>query len=183
MSKKATEVAFSAVEGVSEAIDEHGERVSEKTVDAFGSVAVGVAKSIDKLLDEHATDVAAAAGRTLVQSFEGFENGIATEYYDKIENVSIVAPDDMAASVEFMGRISDEPVIDAYLIVNSVGNFGIDFTFAGADGAELMKKSAEAVTDGVDKYTVVSFALTEDELAKWAETGSVKIEITPKQTV
>ena len=177
VSKKATEVAISAAEGVSEAINEHGERVSEKAANALGAIAKGAGKGVDKLLDEHADDVAETAGRTLVQSFDGFTEGIAEEYYDKIDDVSAIAADGIVASVELLGKIPGKPVVDTYFIIENTGSFGINFVFKNIVGDKIMEKTAEAVTDGMNRYTVVSFALTDSEIATWANVARVDITI------
>lgn len=181
VSKKATEFGLSAIEGVSEAFDEHGARVGEKATDALGALVEGAGTSIADLLDQHASTVATVAGRTLVHSFEGFKNGIATEFYDRAENVTIVAPDrEAVASIEFMGKMSTSPIVDTYLVIDGTGIFAVDFVFEGADGALLMEKSAEIEVSEDKKHTVVSFALSSDEEAKWAETESVKIRLIRK---
>lgn len=183
MSKKATEVAISAVEGVSEAVSEHGEVVGQKVTDALGLIAMGAGKSIDSLLVKHADGVAATAGQVLVQSFDGFTDGIAAGYYDKIGDVSVTASKNVVASVELLGKISAKPVVDAYLIIDGAGAYEINFVFEDANGFKLIEKSVEATAEGTKKYTLVSFALTDDELAKWAKIVSVKIKIDRKQTL
>lgn len=180
-SKKATELGLSVVEGVSEALDEHGARVSEKATDAMGQIVSGAGRSIDRLLNEHAETVTGVAGRTLVQSFEGFSDGIATEFYDKIENVSIVASDsETVAAVEFIGKITSRPVVDAYLIIDGAGTFTLDFVFENSGGGALMTKSVEATVDPSKKHTVVSFALSSEEEVGWDKTVNVNIKLTLK---
>lgn len=78
-SKKATKIGLSVIEGVAEAIEEKGEKLAEKTTDIAGKIALGVGKSLDRQLNEHATDILNVAGRTAVQAIDGLSEGLNDE--------------------------------------------------------------------------------------------------------
>lgn len=174
--KKLTKVGLSAVEGVSEAINEYGEEGAEKAVDALGTLAKGAGKSIDRLLNEHAEEVAAVAGRTLVQTVEGLEGGLNEAYYDPI---SFEANTSSGISMDFFGKIKSSPVVDAYFITKDKNAYDCSFDFQDASGKSLMKKEAVIEKTYTEKkYSVVSFALNDTEIKALESTASVKVKVT-----
>ena len=70
-SKKATKIGMSVIEGIADAFEEKGEKLAEKTTDIAGKIALGVGKSLDRQLNEHATDILNVTGRTAVQAMDG----------------------------------------------------------------------------------------------------------------
>lgn len=159
--KKVTELGIGVLEEVSDVISEKGESTGEKVTDALGAIARGVGKSIDRLLNEHAAEVAATAGRTLIQTVEGLDTGITHEYYDPIKFKSNF---DEGISLDYFGKIKSNNIIDAYFIVSDNGNYDIVFDFLDKDEKCLMsRKFSTNVNGGKRKHTVISFALNPDE--------------------
>ncbi len=177
MAKKATNVGLSAVEGVAEALNEHGDVVAEQAADALGTVAEGAGRSLDRQLNEHAEKVAQVAGRTLVQGVEGIDKGVTAEYYDAIPCVTDLTE---GVNLDFFGKIKSKAVIDAYFIILEEATYESRFEFRGQDEKVLMTKETEMVVDGSRKYTLVSFALNEGELATLGNSKDVKVTVTKK---
>lgn len=178
VAKKMTDATLSAVEGVSEALDERGEEVAKKTTDALGKIAKGTLASIGELLDEHTESVAKATGRTLVQTVEGLEKGITEGFYTLIPHV-----DDFAGGValDYFGKIKDGPVVDAYFIITDNGTYEATFKYCDDLGQTLFENNATIVRTSTDsKYNVVSYALNSDEQAKFANVKKVNIKVAKK---
>jgi hypothetical protein len=173
--KAITNIGISAIEGISEAIEEKGENASEKATDALGALAKGAGRSIDRQLDEHAEHIASAVGRTFVQSVEGFDEGLTDEYYDEIPNTTNLTS---GVALDYFGKIKSKPVIDAYFIVLKKGVYTCTFEFTDADGSVLMSKTAIIdKTDAERKYSVVSFALNDSELSSLDKAKNTKISV------
>jgi hypothetical protein len=173
--KKITNLGISAIEGISEAVEERGENVSEKATDALGALAKGAGRSIDRQLDEHAGQVASAIGRTFVQSIEGFDEGLTNEYYDEIPNTTDLAS---GVALDYFGKIKSKSIIDAYFLVLEKGIYTCTFEFTDADGSILMTKTAKIdKTDTERKYSVVSFALNDSELSSLNKAKNTKISV------
>ena len=176
--EKATNMALSAMEGVSDALNERGEEVAKKTTDALGQIAKGSLTSIGELLDEHAESVAKTTGRTLVQTVEGLEKGITEEFYTLIPHT-----DDFATGValDYFGKINADPVVDAYFIITDNGIYEVTFNYCDALGNVLFKNNATIERVSTDsKYNVVSYALNDDEQKKIANVAKVDIKVVKK---
>lgn len=174
--KKATNIGFSLLDGVSEAVSERGEQVSEKAADALGVVAKGVGKSLERQLDEHAEYVASVAGRTLVQTVEGLDKGTTNEYYTALNTTNDLCE---GVSLDYFGKINSKSVIDAYFIIIEEGKYKVDFDFVDNANKSLMKKTSEInKLDDAREYTRVSFALNDDELDKLSKATNVKVKVT-----
>lgn len=175
VAKKAANIGISVLEGVSEAVNERGEDVSQKATDALGTVAKGVGKSIDRQLNEHAEYVASAAGHTLVQTVEGLDKDVAGEYYTPITSINDLCE---GVSLDYFGKIKSKPVIDAYFIILEEGNFKAEFNFIDNTNKSLMKKTAEInKADKAREFTLISFALNDDESDKLSNSSVVKISV------
>jgi hypothetical protein len=173
--KAITSLGISAVEGISEAIEEKGESASEKATDALGALAKGAGRSIDRQLDEHAEDVASAIGRTFVQSVEGFDEGLTNEYYDEIPNTTSLMN---GVTLDYFGKIKSKSVIDAYFIVLEKGVYTCNFEFTDAGGSVLMTKTATInKTDTERTHSVVSFALNDSELSSLNKAKNTTISV------
>lgn len=177
-SKKLTEVGLDAVEGISEAVDEHGAKVGEKATDAAGKLAQGVGRSLDKQMDEHAETVASVLGRTLVQTVEGLDKGAIAQYYDPITyNPNLCT----GVSLDFFGKIKSKAVIDAYFIAIQKGTYKCNFQFIGTDGKVYLTKDAEIINpEDARKYSLVSFALNPEEEKAFTNNAEVKVIVTKK---
>ena len=177
-SKKLAETGLSAVEGVAEAVDEHGARVSEKATDAAGKMAEGVGKSLDRQMNEHAETVAAVLGRTLVQTVEGLDKGVTAQYYDEITYAPSICT---GVTLDFFGKIKSKSVVDAYFLVLEKGTYKCKFEFLGTDGKVFLTKDAEIEKPTVErKYSLVSFALNPDEEKSFSELKEVKVTVKKK---
>lgn len=176
--KEVTEAGISAVEGVAEAVDEHGARIGEKATDAAGKLAEGIGKSLDRQMNEHAENVASVAGRTLVQTLEGLDKGAVGQYYDIIEyNHDICS----GVTLDYFGKIKSKAVIDAYFIVLDKGKYNCKFVFKNSAGKAFLEKNIEMENPkALRKYTLVSFALNPDEEKEFANTTEVKVTVTKK---
>lgn len=175
VSKKVTELGISAIEGVSEAVTEHGEEAGEGAMDALGTIAKGAGRSLDRQLNEHAEHVASVAGRTFVQSLEGFDKGAVAEYYDEI---SFREDFPSGVALEFFGKIKSKPVVDAYFIILETGKYACTFELLSADNKVLLSKSAEIdKTSAERKFSVVSFALNSSEENMLKQTEVVKVSV------
>ena len=171
--KKTTEIGLSVIEGISEAVSEKGDQVSEKAADALGVVAEGAGRSISKQLDEHAKDVASVLGRTVVQSVEGLQEGFSAEFYNEIKFTGSFVQD---AALTFVGKSNNYPVIDAYFIVSSENSFSCNFEFKNSENNTLIKRSAEI--NKIDR--LVSFALTPEEEASLPKVIIVDVTVAKK---
>jgi len=176
--KEVAETGISAIEGVAEAVDEHGARVGEKTTDAAGKVAEGVGRSLDRQMNEHAEHVASVLGRTLVQTVEGLDKGAVAQYYDSIEyNHDICS----GVSLDYFGKIKSKAVIDAYFIVLDKGKYNCKFVFKNSAGKAFLDKDVELESpEALRKYSLVSFALSPDEEKEFANISEVKVTVTKK---
>jgi hypothetical protein len=173
--KTITNLGISAIEGISEAIEERGENASEKATDALGALAKGAGRSIERQLDEHAEHVASAVGRTFVQSVEGFDEGLTNEYYDEIPNTTNLAS---GVALDYFGKIKSKSVIDAYFLVLEKGVYTCTFEFTDAGGGVLMTKTATIdKTTAERKYSIVSFALNDSELSSLNKVNNTKISV------
>lgn len=179
-SKKVTEVGISALEGISEAIDEKGESLAEKTTDAAGKLVAGMSKSIDKQLDEHAASVASVAGRSTVQLFDGFTNGFVEEvkqHYIEIPYTKDFVPD---VSLEYFAKHKSGSVVDAYFIILDGGEYTAKFECYDQQGSLFLTKDINIdYTNNTrnSKYTVVSFALNEEEKTSFDSIKTVHITV------
>jgi len=173
--KKLTEIGISAVEGISDAVNERGEQASEKATDALGTIAKGAGRSLERQLDEHAEHVASVVGRTFVQSIEGFDKGLTTEYYDEIpfsENLV------NGVALDYFGKIKSKALIDAYFIIMETGKYSCSFEFTDSNNNTLMTKTAEIDKSSTErKYSVVSFALNSPEEDLLEKTKITKITV------
>lgn len=178
VTKKATDVTMSAVEGVVEAVDERGEELAEKTTDAAGKVAVGTGRSLDKLMDEHAEKIAASAGRTFVQTIEGLDKGATAQYYDNIATDLNICT---GVNLDMIGKIKSKGVIDAYFIILEKGTYTCKFEFNNNQGKTFLTKDAEIVKDVEERrYSMVSFALSNHEEEAFKDIKDVKVTVTKK---
>ncbi|MDH6308680.1 hypothetical protein M2451_001246 [Dysgonomonas sp. PFB1-18] len=179
--KSVTELGISAVEGVAEAVDEHGERVSEKAADAAGKVAVGVGRSLDKFLDEHAEKIASVGGRTVVQAVDGFTGGFNEEvdtHYDKLPYTDNFCS---GVSLDYFAKYKETPVVDAYFIIMEKGTYKCKFECTNNSGKVFLTKDAEIEkVAGERKYSLVSFSLNPQEEKEFTDIKDVKITVTKK---
>ena len=177
--KKVTELGISAVEGAAEAVDEHGERVSEKATDAAGSVAVGVGKSLDRQMNEHANKVASVAGRTLVQTVDGFTNGFNAEvntHYDIIPHTETFCS---GVSLDYFAKSKNHAIIDAYFIILEAGTYRCKFECYNTGNKCFLTKeiTINKAEQPNRKYSLVSFALNADEESGFKNIKDVKITV------
>jgi len=176
-SKKVTETGIEALEGVAEAVDEHGARIGEKTTDAAGKLAEGVGRSLDRQMNEHAEKVASVMGRTLVQTVEGLDKGVVGQYYDPISyNANICT----GVSLDYLGKIKSKAVIDAYFIILEEGTYKCKIELEGDKGSFLTKDTEIDKPKAERKFTLVSFALNPDEEKQFANAVSAKVTVTKK---
>lgn len=182
ISKKVTETGLDVVEGMSEAVDEHGERVSEKAADAAGKVAVGVGRSLDRFLDEHASNIASVGGRTVVQSVDGFTDGFNEEvkkHYDAIPHTDNFCS---GVALDYFAKYKTTPIVDAYFIIMESGVYKCKFECVGPDGKIFLTKEAEInKIAGERKYSLVSFALNPEEEKLFETVANVKITVSKKK--
>lgn len=176
--KELTKTGLDAIEGISEAVDEHGERVGEKATDAAGKLAQGVGRSLDKQMNEHAEKVASVLGRTLVQSVDGLEKGVITQYYDSITYSPNLSS---GIHIDYFGKLKSKSIIDTYFTVVEKGTYKCDYQFIDKDGKIYLTKDAEIVkTNGSRRHSLVSFALSSDEEKNFINNTEVKITVTKK---
>ncbi|MFV0418368.1 MAG: hypothetical protein ACK5KT_06530 [Dysgonomonas sp.] len=177
-SKKVAETGMSVVEGVAEAVDEHGSRVGEKATDAAGKLAEGIGRSLDRQMEEHAEYVASVLGRTLVQTVEGLDKGATAQYYDPIEFKHDICS---GVSLDYFGKIKSKAVIDAYFIVLDKGKYNCKIVFKNSEGKEFLSKDTEIENpESKRKYSLVSFALNPSEEKEFANISEVKVTVTKK---
>lgn len=176
--KKITDVSVSAIEGVTESLSEHGEKIGEKTTDALGSLLKGAGKSLERQLNEHAEYVASVTGRTFVQALDGFESGIVTEHYEMIPHEEDF---DSGITLQYFGKIKDTDVIDAYFIIPEIGDYDCQFQFVDAKGKNLLTRKATINKKNTQKkISVVSLALNAEEKAKVEKSAQAKIKVSKK---
>lgn len=178
-SKKVAETGMSAIEGIAEAVDEHGSSVGEKATDAIGKLAEGVGKSLDRQMNEHADHVASVLGRTFVQTLEGFDKGAVAQYYDSIEYKHDICS---GVSLDYLGKIKSKAVIDAYFIILDQGIYNCKFVFKNTSGKAFLEKDAEIEnSETLRKYSLVSFALNPTEEKEFVDISEVKVTVTKKK--
>lgn len=176
--KKATSTGMAAIEGISEAVNEHGDRVSEKATDAMGKIAEGVGRSLDRQLEKHAEDVAATLGRTLVQTVDGLDKGLNAQYYDEISYESDFGT---GITLEYFGKIKSKSVIDAYFIITQEGTYTCKFEFTDKEGKTFLTKESEIQKlNDSKRYSRVSFALNPEEETNFSNLGKAKIYVKKK---
>ena len=178
VTKKATSTGMAAIEGISEAVNENGDRVSEKATDAMGKIAEGVGRSLDRQLEKHAEDVAATVGRTLVQTVDGLDKGLNAQYYDEI---SYDGDFSSGITLEYFGKIKTQSVIDAYFIITQEGTYTYKFEFTDKNGKTFLTKESEIQKlNDSKKYSRVSFALNPEEESNFSNLEKVKISVKKK---
>lgn len=176
-SKKVTETGIEAIEGVAEAVDEHGARIGEKTTDAAGKLAEGVGRSLDRQMNEHAEQVASVMGRTLVQTVEGLDKGVTGQYYDPISyNANICT----GVNLDYLGKIKSKAVVDAYFIILEKGIYKCKIELVDTKGTFLTKETDIEKPEAERKFSLVSFALNADEEKQFANGATAKITVTKK---
>lgn len=121
--KKITNVGLSVVEGAIEAIDEKGEHLSEKVTDVAGKAALGIGKSLDKQLNEHAKSVASVAGRTMVQGIDGLSEGLETELNAYYNNIPYTEDLPTGVGLVYFAKYTYLPVVDAYFVIPEEGDY------------------------------------------------------------
>lgn len=176
--KKITELGIEAAEGVAEAVDEHGARVGEKVADATGKVAEGVGRSLDRQLNEHATEVAAVGGRTLVQTVDGFTQGFNAEVETHYDVLPYTDNFSSGVSLDYFAKYKTKPIVDAYFIIMEEGTYKCTFECKGNDGKIFLTKEAQIVKNaGERKYSLVSFALNPQEETVFTNLKDIKITV------
>ena len=183
MAKGTVELGMSAIEGAAEAIDERGNRVAEKATDALGKVAEGVGKSLDRQLDEHADQVASVVGRTVVQTTAGFVDGFNDEvkqHYDEIKYTSNICS---GVSLDYFAKHKAAAVVDAYFIILEKGMYASTFECTDNSGKVFMTKhiDIDKSMEPDRKYTLVSFALNQQEEEAFKDIKDVKVTVTKKK--
>lgn len=178
VAKKTTEVGLSAVEGVTDAVNEHGGRIAEKTTDAAATVAGGVGKSLSRQVDEHMESVAEATGKTLVKTISGLTEGVDAE----IRSLYTPIPhtDNLCSGVyiDVFGRFKSKPVVSAYFGITEPGNYKAKFECYNNEGIMFLTKDADIiVTEGGGKTSSVSFSLNAAEEANFNNIKDVKITV------
>jgi len=182
-SKKITNVGLSAVEGVIEAVGEKGEQLAEKVTDVAGKAAVGIGKSLEKQLNEHATAVASVAGRTMVQTLDGLAEGLDTElanHYDAIPYTEDLAS---GVALTYFVKYKQSPVVDAYFIITDDGEYSATFECYDREDKVFLTKNIhiDSLTNDKSKeYTLVSFALNDEEVVNFKNVKNVKITVVKK---
>lgn len=177
--KKATDLSLSAIEGVSESINEHGERVGEKATDAAGKVAVGVGRSLERFLDEHAEHVASVAGKTVVQTVDGFTDGFNEEVKTHYDEIPYTANFCSGVALDYFAKYKETPIVDAYFLIMEEGTYKCKFECSNTKGKVFLTKDATIEkVKGERKYSLVSFSLNPDELAAFGDIKDVKITVT-----
>ena len=179
--KKITKLGMSAVEGVSEAVDEKGEELAEKTADAAGKLAVGVGRSLDRQLDEHAEKVFSVAGRTTVQVVDGFVGGFNEEVKEHYTEIPYTEDFVSGVSMDYFAKYKSLAVVDAYFIISEKGKYQSKFEcYDDQDKLFLTKVIDIDRTTDVEnrKYTLVSFALNGEEDTNFSRVKNVKITVT-----
>jgi hypothetical protein len=176
-SKKIKETGIEALEGVAEAVDEHGARIGEKTTDAAGKLAEGIGRSLDRQMDEHAEKVASVMRRTLVQTVEGLDKGVVGQYYDPIPyNANICT----GVSLDYLGKIKTKAVVDACFIVLEKGTYKCKIELERDKGVFLNKNTEIEKPDAERAFSLVSFALNPDEEKLFDNAVTAKVTVTKK---
>lgn len=176
--KKITKVGMSAIEGVTEAVDEKGAELAEKTTDAAGKLAEGVGRSIEKQLDEHATKVASVAGKTTVQVVDGLLEGVTEEGKALYKEIPYTETFPSGVSLNYFARYRS--VVDAYFIVPSGNDYFAKFECYNQGDDLFLTKEIDLNQTDSGKYTLVSFALNSAEEADFENIKNVKITVTKK---
>ena len=176
--KKATDLSLSAIEGISESLNEHGERIGEKATDAAGKLAVGVGRSLDRQLNEHATHIASVSGRTVVQAVDGFTDGFNEEVKVHYDEIPYTANFCSGVALDYFAKYKETPVVDAYFLIMEEGTYKCKFECYNTKGKVFLTKDASIdKVKGERKYSLVSFSLNPDELAAFADIKDVKITV------
>lgn len=182
ISKKATELSIDALEGVVEAVDEHGERIGEKTTNAAGKLMVGVGRSLNSQLEAHAEDVGAAVGKTTVKTLDGLVDGLDKEMKTYYDELSYKETSTSGITLTFLGKHKKYPVIDSYFTILEDGDYSAKYDFFDSKDQLIFSKTVEinsALLDGkTRKHTLVSFALDSNEELSLKQVKEIKVTIT-----
>ena len=161
-SKRITNAGLDALEGVAEALQERGDSIGKKVFDASGKVLEGAGQSLGEQLDEHADDIGALAGRTIVQSIDGLEQGLSEGYYDEFISEKTLCD---GVEMTLFGKIKNRNVVDAYFNFFEEGKYSIIFDFYSDDckTVVLTKNANFTKTADYKERKRISFSFSTDE--------------------
>lgn len=182
-SKKATKIGMSVIEGIADAFEEKGEKLAEKTTDIAGKIALGVGKSLDRQLNEHATDILNVTGRTAVQAIDGLSEGLNEELKTHYTEIPYTTDFVSGVSLNYIGQFKNHPVIDAYFIIPEKGTYLSKFECYDNENQLFLTKVIDidnTLEIGGKTNTLVSFGLNEVEEAGFKNIKTIKITVTKK---
>ncbi len=171
---------MSVVEGAIEAIDEKGEHLAEKVTDVAGKAALGIGKSLDKQLNEHAKYMASVAGRTMVQGIDGLSEGLETELKAYYENIPYTEDFESGVEIIYFAKYMTLPVIDAYFVIPEDGEYTSKFECYDQNDQVFLIKNIDisrAANKENKPHTLVSFGLNAEEEANFKNIKNVKITV------
>lgn len=174
--RKVTEVTITAAEGVAEALEEGGEKLAEKTTDAAGRIVLGVGKSLERQLNEHAEKVA-VEGKSSVQIINDFA-GLNEEAKALYEEIPFTDEDASILSTYYIAKYKALPVVDAYFKVENSAFNAVTLVFFNEQGKPFLTRKTSLDKANVKKtgdYLLVSFALSEKQETDFKSVKKVEV--------
>ena len=119
--------------------------------------------------------MAKVAGKTFVQSLNGLEQGLYSEFYTGITaNTNL----EEGVALDFVGLMNNKPVVTAYFIVTNNAKYSCTFEFCADDCTTVvLTRKAEIGYNEGKKYTSVSFAFGDAELEKIKDSKCVRVTV------
>lgn len=177
-SQKITELGLTAIEGASDALNEHGEKAGEKAVGAVGNVAKGMGKGLERFIKDYEFEEAHGDNDYVVISNDEVNLEDLGNDFEEI-NYSASLPDNV--SIEYMGRFKENSSITTIFTIDKAGEYVSTFQFIDSKNKVLLEKKVDINKEAQDgKYTGVIFALSPSDTDKYNQSKKTKISMTKK---
>lgn len=153
VSKKITETGVSAVEGVTEVLDENAEKLGDATATIAIKVIKGAGKSLDRELYIHAKDTERQGGSVVVTDITTIDVKELNSIYQKIA----YEQDGNGVSVKFVGKIDTMSVYDSFITFSKKGNYNCNIEVSNVSG-HIVTKETQIQIDSVPQSKIISFS-------------------------
>ncbi len=177
-SQKITELGITAIEGASDALNEHGEKVGEKAVGAVGNVAKGMGKGLERFIKDYEFGEAYGENDYIVQSSDEINLESLENDFEEI-NYSASLPENV--SIEYMGEFKENGSITTVFTIEKEGEYTSIIQFVDSKNKILLEKKIAINKEAEDgKYTGVIFALNPSDTEKYNQSKKTKISMSKK---
>jgi len=117
-----TKKSLEAVEGVSEAIKDDGEKVAKITTEASGEVLSGTAQGLSDVADEKGNEIGRNLGNATAKTLTGFVRSLDENQSDTELNIP-PASTDKAVVLSVTKMMSEPDSINTYVLFKTKGNY------------------------------------------------------------